>query len=162
MQVLGHLNSKRPVDAIRMEFILQAEAFACLVTMDCVHTDGEGGREEKEKVLKSYALFPWFCTQQQSDGDAQTYQCRSANVLIRACCQLGAMTISWTMRQLEVWRPYILPAWTVYHQKMRQQKYIKACSLPAWCNDHALDPHVKPFCSGCLSPVLFGLGKGWF
>jgi len=41
LQVLAHMTKKRPVDVNRVEFILQAEAFACLVKMECVHAEGE-------------------------------------------------------------------------------------------------------------------------
>ena len=40
-QVLTHMTRKRPVDVNRVDFILQAEAFACLVKLDCVHAEGE-------------------------------------------------------------------------------------------------------------------------
>jgi hypothetical protein len=41
LQVLGHLNQKRPISTRREEFYLQADAFAVLSEMDFVGIDGE-------------------------------------------------------------------------------------------------------------------------
>lgn len=40
LQVLGHLNQKRPISTRREEFYLQADAFAVLSEMDFVGIDG--------------------------------------------------------------------------------------------------------------------------
>lgn len=40
LQVLTHMTRKRPVDINRVDFILQAEAFACLVKLECVQAEG--------------------------------------------------------------------------------------------------------------------------
>jgi hypothetical protein len=40
LQVLKHMMKERPINANRAEFVLQAEAFARLVGLECVKMEG--------------------------------------------------------------------------------------------------------------------------
>lgn len=76
-QVLKHLTVKRPVDASRMDFFAQAEAFAALVNMEFVSITGEGSRW---KILIAFVQsLQATCSLVSSISD------RMAHPLIRHC-----------------------------------------------------------------------------
>jgi hypothetical protein len=73
-QVLKHLTVKRPVDASRMDFFAQAEAFAALVNMEFVSITGEDSQQKTR-----------FCPEPSSDRLVSSISDCMAHPLIRHC-----------------------------------------------------------------------------